>query len=162
VITAVITAVLAGYFGAFFHDRFSRPPNCTYPYGSTDDAALRWLIRNEGVAVQERSIGLIREIFDAGAYIEDVAAQREWDDPIARYEALFRLSRYPLASHSDYEQVEIADRTARYRSASAGLLLDADSNAHYYSNPPGSDEWVFGRNGRGCWVITTFRFNVGG
>lgn len=133
-----------------------RCPNQSYTHAST----LINLIHAESQAVKEKNIKKIEKIFDKNAIIHDKTKQRIWKDPIARYQALFSNATFLEASHYEIDIFSITGSSGNGTSGSRGVYYrNTDKSVKIsYKNPPGTDEWQFGLNSSGCWVVTRFSF----
>lgn len=137
------------------------PDSCKCRYqAATPTAAIINLIHAEGEAAKRKDISIIQHIFAANAVIYDKTNGKGWNNPITRYEILFDNYTFMNAIHFDIQEVITAENVARYTSASRGRFFrNVDpENILIYETPPGSDEWEFGKNSCGCWVITNFTF----
>jgi LysM repeat protein len=155
----------------FIPPTFTLTPTPTCPYqADTDRATIEQLIHAEAEAANKGDISIIQAIFAEGATIIQGDTGDRWDNPSKRYEPLFAKQEFTEAIHFDLQPVGITETTAYYTSGSKGQYRPRAGGEwmSYFnlprSEPPppyGSDQWVFGKNSAGCWVITEFRFNAG-
>jgi hypothetical protein len=140
-------------------------PTPTCPYQAiTDTGIITRLIEAEAQAILDEDISIIRAIFAEDATIWDAARDERWEDPIARYAALFANTDFIEDVHFEVQPAGpgITENVAYFTSGSKGKFISVDdpSQTHEFDNPDCSDHWTFGRNSAGCWVITNFTFNA--
>lgn len=133
--------------------------HCPYQ-GETPAKTIINLIHAESEAVKKGDISIIKNIFAPDAIIRNSSTREQWTDPLTRYQVLFTNNTFIEAVHFQIEEQGITETTAHFTSGSRGKYYKKDnaSSIMTYDNPSPSDEWTFGKNSCGCWVITSFTF----
>ena len=131
---------------------------------NTDPDTIVCLIEAESKAADDEDISIIHAIFASNATIRDAARDEEWDNPIVRYEKLFRETDFEGPTRFDIlpagPGVNSVESIAWFTSGSTGRYVTYDGYSGSYDNPPGSDHWTLRRDSAGCWVIIDFTFNA--
>lgn len=132
---------------------------CPYQ-AETSGKTIINLIHTESEAVKKGNISIIKQIFARDAIIRNRSTGEQWTNPLTRYEVLFENAVFIDAEHFQIEEQGVTETIAHFTSGSRGKYYRKDnpSNIMTYDNPSPSDEWTFGKNSRGCWVITSFTF----
>jgi hypothetical protein len=131
------------------------------PYQADNDAkTLIDLIHAEAEAVKQRDSSIIKRIFARDAIIQNTRTGEKWSNPITHYEVLFDNSVFIQAEHFNINDGGITETTAHFTSGSRGKFYNKNNpdSIITYNNPNPSDEWTFGKDICGCWVITNFSF----
>jgi ketosteroid isomerase-like protein len=128
---------------------------------STDEESLKCLITAESEAANRSDLNLIARIFASDA----IVVKGNVSPPVevsarAYYQEAFAKTDYISARHFDETIISVGARLAYATSGSAGYFTNPDGSSVPYTNPPPSDQWTFGKNALGCWVITRFAFNM--
>ena len=128
---------------------------------ATDTKALFGLIDAEAQAVLNEDIELIEAIFAPDAVIRNEATGEEWDSPETYYEEKFRNEIHCRIEHDDHHILKLTDKEAWCTTASRGEWgWEGTGCTMTYENPPGSDQWQFRKDDRGCWRIVRFTYNA--
>ena len=135
-------------------------PTPCFCQSATGDDTLRCLINAESEAANKNNLTLIQQIFAHDATIFRGDTRKTWDAPIAYYTSTFASLKFTEAKHFDIRQIEITAQVAKYTSGSSGYYAEPGATPTPYDNKNPSEHWVFGKNDRGCWVITRFEFNA--
>lgn len=135
--------------------------------------AFEELIRAEGTAVVNEDIGTIFLVFARDAVIVNVAdvdatgQSKTWTDAIQRYQEKFEYERHFRVDHGHFAlHTESTSQAFATTSSSGEWMWEQDLSAVpsptplFYETPPNADEWTFGKDVNGCWVITRFEFNA--
>jgi hypothetical protein len=147
------------------------PVVCPYQ-GVTDDDTIRALIMAEAVAVRNKNMKIINDIFDHDAIFYDYTADpaKIWPGVDARYaKDLFIWVNFKDAEHFDVRPAGsgILGDVATYTSGSQityqvnGGAWVEQTNGSSKTTQYGSEHWILKRNENGCWVITQMEFNAG-
>ncbi len=142
------------------------PIECPFA-ATTDEETLRGLIDAEGRAVIEEDLGIICLVFARGATIVNVAENRAFTDPIQRYQEKFANEKHFRVDHGHFTLQSISASRAFATTSSSGqwmwkkdLTARPSPTPFAYDLPPNADEWTFGKDINGCWVITRLEFNA--
>jgi hypothetical protein len=135
-------------------------PNCPNRI-SADEGTVRYMIELESVAVNNKDMYLINSIYSKSATILDSVNDKRFDDPIARYDNLFKQCNFQGAINHDLHKLQMNDSIAIFTCASRGKYTDISNNTtREYLNPPGSNKFIFNKSHTGCWEIKSFVYNI--
>jgi hypothetical protein len=126
-----------------------------------DEAVMRCMIDAESEAVNGKSIDLIGKIFSPDAQITDFSAGKRWSDAIEHYTDKFQKYTFNEANNYSIQKIYINLNEAKFISASKGKYIDVETKASFeYNNGQGSNEWIFIKISEGCWIISSFTYNI--
>lgn len=146
---AVIIVILIAFFsiGTF-----------TKNYCVKDFDKLKAMIEMEGEAVLNKDINIIHDIYS----IDAIISRQDTNQVFKAYEYYpnkFVTENHCTVSHSDYLVIDFSRNQVTITTSSMGTYgLKGEACNEAYSNPPGSDLWVFRKIG-GEWKIVHFEFN---
>jgi len=130
----------------------------TRNYCVRDFEKLKALIELEGQAVINKDINIIHDIYSAGAVISREDTNEEY---LANnyYSSKFIEENHCSVDHSDYLVTDFSRSQVTITTSSMGTYgFKGEECAQAYSNPPGSDLWVFRKTDE-QWKIVHFEFN---
>lgn len=145
-------------------------PACRFQ-AAADEETLRLLVLAEAEASNAGDLELITDIFAAEAMVVDGHALGNPIPALQHYADEFAQKDFRGIEHFDIFLTPrgLTPTAAWLTSGSRGefsdnqgpwTLFDNGSTLHP-KTPYGSDQWTFGRDAAGCWVIVEFRFNAG-
>lgn len=123
-----------------------------------DFEVLKSMIETEGQAVIAEDIDSIHSLFTAGAVVSNLKTDEDFL-AYTHYSIKFATEDHCAVTHSDYLVTEYSSEQVTLTTSSMGSYgPDGAGCTLAYSNPPGSDEWVF-RKTDGEWKILHFAFH---
>ena len=132
--------------------------NLTKNYCVKDFDKLKTMIEMEGDAVINQDINIIHNIYSADAVISRQDTNEVFQAYVY-YSQKFTKEEHCKVNHSDYLVTDYAhDQVTMTTSSMGNYGLKGEGCAQAYSNPPGSDLWVFRKIGNE-WKIVHFEFN---
>lgn len=132
--------------------------NLTKNYCVKDFDKLKTMIEMEGEAVVSKDINIIHNIYSADAVISRQDTKEAFQAYIY-YSQKFTKEDHCNVSHSDYLVTDFSrDQVTMTTSSMGNYGLKGEGCTKAYSNPPGSDLWVFKKT-EGEWKIVHFEFN---
>ncbi len=130
----------------------------TRTYCVGDFEQLKAMIEMEGNAVINQDINIIHNIYAADAVISKQDTNEVFQAYVY-YSQKFTKEEHCNVNHSDYLVTDYArDQVTITTSSMGNYGLKGEGCAQAYSNPPGSDLWVFRKIGNE-WKIVHFEFN---
>jgi len=130
----------------------------TRNYCVRDFEQLKTMIEMEGEAVIKKDINIIHNIYSADAVISKQDTNEAFQAYIY-YSQKFAEEEHCNVNHSDYLVTDYArDQVTLTTSSMGNYGLKGEGCTQAYSNPPGSDLWVFRKIGNE-WKIVHFEFN---
>ncbi|MEP7134807.1 MAG: hypothetical protein ABI904_07720 [Chloroflexota bacterium] len=134
-------------------------PDLTKNYCVHDFDRLKTLIEMEGKAVIAKNIDTIHNIFTADAVISNHRTDEAFQ-AYTYYSQKFVKEEHCAVTHADFLVTEYSREQVTITTSSMGNYgLSGAGCDKAYSNPPGSDEWVF-RKQDGIWKIVRFEINL--
>lgn len=133
-------------------------PDLTKNYCVPDFEILKALIDREGEAVITRDIDTIHAIYTADAVVSRIDTHEAFQ-AYTYYSQKFATEEHCAVTHADYLVMDYSRTQVTVTTSSMGSYGALGAGCtQAYSNPPGSDEWVF-RKIAGEWQIVRFAFN---
>lgn len=132
--------------------------NLTKNYCVKNFDELKTMIEMEGAAVINKDINVIHNIYSADAVISRQDTNEVFQAYIY-YSQKFVNEEHCHVNHSDYLVTDYArDQVTMTTSSMGNYGLKGEGCTQAYSNPPGSDLWVFRKIGNE-WKLVHFEFN---